>query len=81
MIPQREALYLQLAAIAGNEPASSFLEIRWKAERGMVQEFVPVRELDRAVEVTLGHGQLSDTYSGAAPRVRESGSQGDVERS
>jgi hypothetical protein len=80
-IPQRDALLLQLAAIAGNEPPSSYLEVRCLRPDGVPgpREFVPVRDLRRAVAVVL---ELRDVhaYVGAAPRVRESGTAQDVER-
>lgn len=49
VIPQRDALGLQLVAIAGREPASSYLEVRSKrvAGPGMRQTWIPVGELDR----------------------------------
>jgi len=76
-----EALLLQLAALAGDEPASSFLEVRCLRPDGAPgpREFVPVRELNRAVELVLGLHDVN-VYVGAAPRVRESGTAHDVER-
>jgi hypothetical protein len=84
MIPEptvREALLLQLAAIAGNEPASSFLEVRCLRPDGAPgpRDFVPVRELRRAVEIVLGLRDVH-AYVGAAPRIRKSGTAQDVER-
>jgi RepB DNA-primase from phage plasmid len=80
-IPQRDALLLQLAAIAGNEPGSSYLEIRCLRPDGAPgpREFIPVRDLKRAVEVVLGLQDVN-VYVGAAPRVREDGTAGAVER-
>jgi len=77
----REALLLQLAAFAGNEPDASYLEVRCLRPDGGPgpREFIRVRELRRAVDVVL---ELCDVnvYVGAAPRVRESGTARDVER-
>jgi hypothetical protein len=77
----REALLLQLAAIAGNEPAGSFLEVRCLRPDGRPgpREFLPVRELNRAVELILGLRDVH-AYVGGAPRVRESGTAKDVAR-
>jgi hypothetical protein len=80
-ITQDVALRMQLAAIAGNEPASSFLEVRCLRPDGAPgpREFVPVRDVRRAVEIVL---KLRDVhvYVSACPRVRESGTAADVDR-
>jgi hypothetical protein len=78
-IPERDALYLQLAAIAGNEPPSSYLEIRPLNPSG-AQEFVPVREQAVAVEQVLALRDHHQVYVGAAPRVRRDGRAAAVER-
>ena len=80
-IPQRDALLLQLAAIAGNEPESSFIEIRCLRPDGAPgpREFVPVRDVRRAVEIVLALQDVN-TYASACPRVREGGTAADVER-
>lgn len=81
-IPQHWALKLQLAAIAGNEPASSFLEVR-PFDRTMEparRSWAPVGELDRAVaDVALLAGDLN-VFVGVAPRTRQEGTAGAVER-
>jgi hypothetical protein len=81
-IPQKYAAKLQLAMIAGSEPATSLFEIRSKrlAGGGMDQTWIPVRDLDRAVSAITNRGQMTDVYVGAAPRVREGGTAQDVER-
>lgn len=79
-IPQADALRMQLAAIAGNEPATSLFEIRSKRIRGMAQMFIPVRELHRAATAILNGGQLADVYVSAAPRARENGTAEAIER-
>lgn len=80
-IPARDALLLQLASFAGNEASSSFLEVRCLRPDGGPgpREFLPVRELGRAVETVLALRDVN-VYVGAAPRVRESGTAQDVER-
>lgn len=80
-IPQDAALHLQLAAIAGNEPTSSYLEVRCLRPDGQPgpREFLGVRELRRAVNLVLGLRDVN-AYVGACPRVRESGTARDVER-
>ena len=78
-IPNDVALKMQLACIAGNEPESSFLEIRPLDPTGR-QRFVPVRELDSAVAIVSKLAPHHQVYVGAAPRVRESGRADAVER-
>jgi hypothetical protein len=81
-IPQDVALRLQLAAIAGNEPATSYFEIRSKRASGpgMQQDFIPIQELDRAARSAINRGQMTDTYVGAAPRTQRKGSTDAIER-
>lgn len=80
-IPVRDALRLQLAAFAGNEPDSSKLEVRCLRPEGRPgpRAFVAVRDLRAAVEKILTLDTVN-VYVGAAPRVRESGRAADVER-
>jgi hypothetical protein len=76
-----EALLLQAATFAGNEPASSLLEVRSLGADGRPgpREFIPVNDLSRVVETVLALVDVN-VYVGAAPRVRESGTSRDVER-
>lgn len=78
-IPQPQALRLQLAMIAGNEPASSFLEIRPLDPPGR-QWFVPVREIDEAATLIPRLAQVHNVFVGACPRVRRAGTADAVER-
>jgi hypothetical protein len=78
-IPQDLAQRLQLAMIAGNEPASSYIEIRPLRPAGR-QRFILVRELDQAINVISELAAKHDVYIGCAPRVRQSGGNKDVER-
>lgn len=71
----RDALRLQLAAIAGNEPAESFLEIRCLSPDGKPgpRRFLPIRDHRQVIEVIT---ELRDRYEvllGAGPRVRRAG--------
>ncbi len=82
-IPQQEALRMQLAAIAGNEPPTSYFEIRAKRSRprgGMHQDFIPINEKDRAARSAHNLGQTHDTYIGVAPRTRRNGTADAIER-
>jgi hypothetical protein len=83
-IPQDAALKLQLAAIGGNEPPTSMLEIRplGRDGRPAVRErsFIPVRELERAAQRIVELSPDFNVYVGAAPRVREDGTAAAVER-
>jgi hypothetical protein len=79
VIPQELALRLLGAAIAGDEPASSYFELRPLDPTGR-QEFIPVRDLhglQARVEVLRERHQL---YIGAAPRSREAGTADAVSR-
>ncbi len=78
-IDQRAALKFQLAAIVGNEPGSSMIEIRLLCPPAR-QRFVPVRELDFAASRITELAPRHDVYVGACPRVRRSGTAGSVER-
>jgi hypothetical protein len=83
-IPEDEALKLQLAAIAGNEPPSSFFELRPLTPEGRPaprdRAFIPVRELNAAGQRIRELAPRLNVYIGAAPRVRENGTAQAVER-
>ncbi len=83
-IPQDVALRLQPAAIAGNEPVSSYLEIRPLGRDGRpavcARTFVPVRELRQAAQRCAELAARVNVFVGAAPRVREDGTAAAVER-
>jgi hypothetical protein len=83
-IPQDVALKLQLAAIAGNEPPSSYFELRPLTAEGRPaprdRAFIPVRELDATAQRICGLAPRLNVYVGAAPRVREDGTAQAVER-
>lgn len=79
-IPRHRALRLQLAAITGNEPSSSYLELRFKTTQGMGQEWIPVFESDRAVRAIVNRSDVTDVYVGAAPRIARKGIADAVKR-
>jgi hypothetical protein len=83
-IPQDVALKLQLAAIAGNEPRSSYFELRPLDRDGRPaprdRAFIPVRDLDAAAQRVRELAPRLNVYVGAAPRVREAGTAQAVER-
>jgi hypothetical protein len=79
-IPRLIATKLQLAMIAGNEPRSSFLELRlFEGDRARCEWF-PVAEYAAAAQRATELAPTMDVYVGAAPRVRRSGTKDDVER-
>lgn len=78
-IPQDEALRLQLACIAGNEPDSSYIEIRPLDPPGR-QWWTPIPKLSSAAAVIGMLAPDRNVYVGAAPRVRQSGTANAVER-
>jgi hypothetical protein len=79
VVDQVDALRLQISAIAGNEPESSYLEIRPLDPVGK-QQFVNVGERDQAVHVIRQLSSAHSVYVGVAPRVRQAGTADDVER-
>jgi hypothetical protein len=79
LIPQQVALRLQCACIAGDEPRSSFFELRPLAPAGR-QEFIPVGDVPAVVERVEGLRERHQLYIGAAPRAREAGTADAIER-
>jgi hypothetical protein len=83
-IPQHTALYLQLAAIAGNEPNTSFIEIRPlgpKMEPAPdARAFMPISDTAGIAQRVLADSHDLNVFVGVAPRVREGGTASDVER-
>jgi hypothetical protein len=80
-IPQDHALLLQLAAIAGNEPAGGLFEIRW--ERPDEDDGSLFHSTDRPQSITetiQGLGQRANVRLGAAPRRHRHDDPGAVER-
>ena len=84
VIPQDVALRMQLACIAGSEPAGSFLEIRPLGLRmepaPAARAWIPVRDVDAAVAWIHTHTAALNVFIGVAPRVRAGGKAEDVER-
>jgi hypothetical protein len=73
-IPQRDALRLQLAILAGNEPERSYLEMRWRRPGGrMGQCFHGCRGGWGIVDTIVNIGKHTDVHVGAAPRVAKRG--------
>jgi hypothetical protein len=81
-IPQREALRLQLAAIAGNEPATCYLELRPLDRQGRPAQraFLPARDIDGAMARIMSLARELNVFVGAAPRVREDGTAAAIAR-
>ena len=82
-VPQDWALRLQLAAIAGNEPAGSFIEIRPLGRHAAFERsFIPVRELHQAAERVGSNSPAASmctsvrhrAYARTGPRPRSSAS-------
>ncbi|MEJ7804021.1 MAG: hypothetical protein WKH68_11735, partial [Candidatus Limnocylindria bacterium] len=80
-IPQADALRLQIAALGGNEPVGSLLELRWRRPGGpMLQEWWPVRAHKSIAERVRALASRGDVYVGATPRVRQQGTKDAVHR-
>lgn len=82
VIPQAVALRLQLAAIAGNEPAGGLLEVRYRLRDrpGMGQLFHAAERPESIIDSVLRLGARTDVYAGAAPRRRRHGGADAIER-
>jgi len=76
---EREALLLQAAAFAGNEPESSYLEVRPLKPAG-AQQWVPVRELRQAVDAVMHLREHHEVFLGVNPRTRRVGKAEHVAR-
>jgi RepB DNA-primase from phage plasmid len=79
-IPQLTALRLQLAMIAGGEPAASFFELRYRKTRGMGQRFRPLPDVESTIAEIERLALSTDVYLACAPRIRQDGTAGAVER-
>ncbi|HME03340.1 MAG TPA: CHC2 zinc finger domain-containing protein [Solirubrobacteraceae bacterium] len=77
-VPDRDALLLQLATFAGNEPDGSFLEVRPLKPLGR-QVFVPVRELGAVVDVVMALRERHEVFVSACPRTAPAGTAEHVE--
>jgi hypothetical protein len=73
-------LGLYLDALYGAEPAGGFIEVRFKAGRGMGQRFFRCKDRRGAAGFVEEQGAKCDTYVGVAPRRKRSGTSEAVER-
>ena len=78
-IPERDGLYLWLAALAGNEPSDSFLEIRPLKPSG-AQEWIPIRELRHGVDAIMRLRDRHEVFVGVCPRTGRGGKAENVVR-
>jgi RepB DNA-primase from phage plasmid len=81
-IPQDDALRLQLAMLSGNEPASSYLELRPLDREGKPSQraFLPARDISGAMAQIKSLASHLNVFIGAAPRVRQEGTAAAIER-
>lgn len=76
---QDEVLLSYLGVLAGKDPGSAFLELRYRvAEQTLAAEFYPARETTALADSILARAVATDVYVGCAPRVRRSGTKRDV---
>src|SRR5271167_4908062 len=75
----REALLLQLAAFAGNEPETSYLEVRPLMPTGR-SAWVPVREVHAGVEAVERLRGRHEVFIGVNPRTGRAGDAKHVAR-
>lgn len=71
-IPQRDAAYLWLAAIAGSD-RTGYLELRAKRPEGMAQSYWRTDRPGPLADHLLSAARTRDVYVGAAPRDRRAG--------
>jgi hypothetical protein len=73
-IPHPDALLLQAAGCAGNEPSEGFLEVRAIApDKRPEQRFVPVRDLHGVIAAVTELRDGHDVFMGVAPRTERRG--------
>lgn len=71
--------YLDL--LFGAEPADGFAELRWRVRlSGMGRRFVGLSDRRRLAAMIVARGRSTDLYIGVAPRVRQAGGRGAVDR-
>jgi hypothetical protein len=84
LIPQDAALRMQLAAIVGSEPDTSYIELRPLDREGrpVVQRrtFVPVKAHEDVMDRLAALAPMMNVYIGAAPRAHQDGTAAAVER-
>jgi hypothetical protein len=69
------------AVLAGYGRGQGYLELRWRAQRGMRSEYFPIGALDSAAARALALGGRHDVYVSAAPRTRQAGTRAAVRES
>ncbi|MGI8594540.1 MAG: DNA-primase RepB domain-containing protein [Solirubrobacteraceae bacterium] len=67
-------------ALFGAEPAGGFVEVRFKAGRGMGQRFFRCEDRSAAAGFIEKQGATCDTYVGVAPRRQRHGGRAAIER-
>ena len=65
-----------LAALAGYGRGQGYLELRWRAHRGMRSEHFAISDLDKAALRALTLAPQHDVYVGAAPRAHPPPTEG-----
>jgi hypothetical protein len=78
LIDQRAALLAQLGGTAGNEPATSWRELRCLPSGA--QHWLPVRDLHGAVTKIAELRERENVHVGVCPRIRQEGTAAAVER-
>jgi hypothetical protein len=76
---QHRSIHTYLWATAGPARPDHFREVRFKIERGMGQEFIPVADVDRAADFIVSKARTADVYIGVNPRTRQAGTADAVE--
>jgi hypothetical protein len=79
VIPQRDALRLQLAALYGREPDGGLIEVRTLGAP-VKPRFFPGGEWAAIIDTALTLAQRGNVNLGAAPRRRQSGCREAIER-
>jgi hypothetical protein len=75
----RSELDAYLRALAGDTPATTFLELRCRvAAHALASEFIGAHDLDAIAATISRRAPATDVYVGCAPRLRRSGTKADV---
>jgi hypothetical protein len=78
--PTVDDLAAYLAALAGESPASAFLEIRHRVSTtALAAEFIPIHDGGALARAIRGRARSADVYVGCAPRIRRSGTKNDID--
>jgi hypothetical protein len=77
---QMRDLVAYLTVLAGPEPASRYLELRYRTDRGMRQRFMDAARPTEAAAAISALGLTRDVFVGCVPRSRRAGGKDAIDR-